>query len=109
MAQPTATSARNNPSHALLHNFHVNVKMFGATGDGTTDDTTAINNAITAAGTGGKVYFPAGTYRVGSVAPLSQQSWEGAGFVSFLKATAAATEAVSMVGLIHCELRNLTI
>lgn len=38
---------------------------YGAAGDGTTDDTTAINNAITgAAAAGGTVYFPPGTYRV---------------------------------------------
>jgi hypothetical protein len=38
---------------------------YGAVGDGTTDDTTAINNAITgAAAAGGTVYFPPGTYRV---------------------------------------------
>lgn len=42
----------------------VSVKTYGATGNGVTDDTAAINNAIVAAGTagGGVVYFPAGTY-----------------------------------------------
>ena len=42
-----------------------NVKSFGALGNGTADDTTAIQNAITAAeatGDGGIVYFPAGIY-----------------------------------------------
>ncbi len=55
-----------------------NVKAYGAKGDGTTDDTTAIQAAITAAaannGTvswsgGGGVYFPAGRYVVS--APLT--------------------------------------
>ena len=41
-----------------------NVKAFGATGDGKTLDTSAINKAIDAAATagGGTVYFPAGSY-----------------------------------------------
>jgi hypothetical protein len=37
------------------------VKCYGATGDGTTDDTSAINSAIAA---GGTLYFPPGTYKV---------------------------------------------
>jgi len=43
-----------------------NVKSFGATGNGSSNDTGAINNAITAASEatgGGIVQFPAGTYR----------------------------------------------
>jgi hypothetical protein len=43
----------------------LSVKDFGATGDGATNDTTAVQAAITAAATTGKiVYFPAGTYKV---------------------------------------------
>jgi hypothetical protein len=43
----------------------VSVKDFGATGNGTTDDTTAIQAAITYAQTSGQtVYMPAGTYLV---------------------------------------------
>jgi hypothetical protein len=41
----------------------VSVKDFGATGDGSTNDTTAIQNALNA-GAGRAVYFPAGTYMV---------------------------------------------
>ena len=43
-----------------------NVKAYGATGDGTTDDTTAIGLAITAAAAispRGVVFFPPGTYK----------------------------------------------
>jgi polygalacturonase len=45
------------------------VKTFGATGDGTTVDTAAINKAIDAAKAagGGTVFFPAGTYLSGSI------------------------------------------
>lgn len=44
----------------------INVKSYGATGDGTTDDTSAIQSAIAAASTGQTVFFPRGTYIVSS-------------------------------------------
>jgi hypothetical protein len=43
-----------------------NVKAYGATGNGTTDDTTAINATFTAAGVGGHILFPPGNYVVSS-------------------------------------------
>lgn len=69
MAQPTSASPLNSPSHAMLHNFHVNVKMFGAVGNGVTNDTAAIQAAIDVAqadGGHGFVYFPPGNYQLGS-------------------------------------------
>lgn len=44
--------------------FNVMDPQYGATGDGTTDDTTAVQAAMTAAAGGGTVFFPKGTYRV---------------------------------------------
>ena len=41
-----------------------NVKDYGATGNGTTDDTAAIHAARDAAGVGGTVVFPVGTYKI---------------------------------------------
>ncbi len=49
-------------------NLTVSVQAYGATGNGSTDDTTAIQNAITAvvnAG-GGTVFFPPGNYKISS-------------------------------------------
>lgn len=44
----------------------IDVKAFGATGNGTTDDTLAIQNALNQLqASGGTVFFPCGTYLVG--------------------------------------------
>lgn len=53
---------------ALVAPINVNVKQYGATGNGTTDDTAAIQAAINTAATtpGSIVFFPAGTYIVSS-------------------------------------------
>ena len=44
----------------------VNVKDYGAAGNGSTDDTTAVQNAINAVGAG-TLIFPTGTYKVGDL------------------------------------------
>lgn len=72
----SATDSSQNAELVFLDNQllgTVNVKAFGATGNGVTDDTAAIQSAITAAqvqgaGTnvGATVFFPAGTYLISS-------------------------------------------
>ena len=51
---------------------NVKAAAYGAAGDNSTDDTTAINNAISAANSagGGVVYFPAGTYKISTALTL---------------------------------------
>lgn len=49
----------------------ISVVDFGATAAGLTDDRTAILAAQTAAGTGGRVMFPRGTYRIASDCTLT--------------------------------------
>jgi hypothetical protein len=45
----------------------ISVKDFGAKGDGVTDDSVAIQNAFNSLGSnGGTIYFPAGTYMLGT-------------------------------------------
>ena len=72
-AIPALTAAQNAiapqvPAHALDQDIkfflQINVRTQGATGDGKTLDTAAINNAIDIAANqgGGTVYFPAGVY-----------------------------------------------
>jgi hypothetical protein len=59
----TLSKARQN---ALYADSIVDVRDFGAVGDGVTNDTTAIQAAIDAAEalSGGSIYFPVGTYKV---------------------------------------------
>ena len=49
----------------------VSVKDFGAVGDGYHDDTVAIQTAVNCLPTGGRLYFPEGTYLSGSIAMKS--------------------------------------
>ena len=59
-----------------LSQYSVKHPTYGATGNGTTNDTAAIHAARDAAGTGGVVYFPSGTYLVtGSTASVASQQW----------------------------------
>lgn len=86
----------------------VNVKAFGATGDGVTDDTDAINAAMSAAvAVNGAVYFPAGTYVCnGATSPARDTGWieiSGAGRdATILQSNAAGdhTFKLSMPGRI---------
>jgi hypothetical protein len=58
--------------------FLFNVMDYGATGDGSTDDTTAVQDTIdAAAASGGIVFFPSGTYIVNGISVPTQIVLEG--------------------------------
>jgi hypothetical protein len=61
----TPTGAVNRPINEKLSET-ISVKDFGAVGDGITDDTVAIQNAINSKNGFLAVYFPTGTYKVTS-------------------------------------------
>lgn len=63
---------------------HNVVSGYSAAGDGVSDDSGEINNAINAASDGDTIYFPAGTYRVDSTIDLQNKRLriQGAGRVS---------------------------
>ena len=56
--------------------FALNVRDFGAKGDGAHDDTSAIQTAIMACPAQGRVFFPAGTYLSAPVYPKSDMTLE---------------------------------
>lgn len=73
----------------------ISVKDFGAKGDGLTDDTLAIQQALTAYDS---VYLPEGTYFISGTITLTQyQSLRGAGQTSVLKCQDKSFNAIEVV------------
>lgn len=76
----------------------VDMKAAGATGNGTTDDTAAINNAISGSAVGSTIWFPPGTYLVSAPIVLyPSRTYLGAGGIvqqTTIKATSAVTGAI---------------
>jgi len=65
-------SGPQGPQGTTTYVYNVKSPVYGAKGDGSTDDTASIQSAITAATTtGGTVFFPAGTYKITSGVSLS--------------------------------------
>ena len=67
--------------------IYINVKDYGAVGDGVTDDTAAINDALTYAQTfdlGATLFFPAGEYLISSTITIPYVSGHGLGGISIL-------------------------
>lgn len=62
--QQAGTGAVTRSVEARLRDEWVSVKDFGATGDGSTDDTAEINAAVAALNPGQTLYFPDGSYVV---------------------------------------------
>ena len=81
--------------------FNVKGSAYGAVGDGSTNDYTAIAAAITAAAVaGGIVYFPPGTYDIGTALTVpANVSLMGAGpNASIIETTGAATNVLVLSG-----------
>lgn len=70
----------------------VNIKTYGAVGDGATDDTAAIAAAIAACPENGTVYVPDGTFRVSDIVLKSNMRITGNGATSIIKWADGVTE-----------------
>ncbi|MFW9968620.1 MAG: glycosyl hydrolase family 28-related protein [Candidatus Odinarchaeota archaeon] len=84
----TGTSGITVVSFGSHLSYIVNVKDYGAIGNGTTDDTTAIQSAVDAITNGGIVYFPAGTYIISNQITINYDYIKliGTGSASVIKA-----------------------
>lgn len=85
----------------------VNVKDFGAVGDGVTDDTTAIQNALNSGA--GLVIAPAGTYKVTSLNVPSYTVLSGAGKNSTVISCSTSSGGITFTNTIDAGLCNLQV
>jgi parallel beta-helix repeat protein len=93
---PTATAA---PASPLPAAGGLDVRTFGALGDGQTDDTAAIHRARDAAGASGALQFPAGTYMVANLRlTASGQVWNLAPTATLKLKASANTDLIVMSG-----------
>ena len=77
LAEPPAKPKPDSQAPPKSANLSLNVRDYGAKGDGTTKDTTAIQQAIDRCGLfgGGEVLVPAGNYLTGAIQLRSRGSW----------------------------------
>jgi hypothetical protein len=82
----------------LANRTAVSVKSYGATGNGTTDDTAAIQRAFDTVPTGDILTFPTGTYRYSSVLTLKTNNVILEGMGGVLQAKTAANQEINLAG-----------
>lgn len=94
---------------ALRGVLPLNVRDYGATGDGVTDDAAAITAAVAALpASGGALYFPAGTYLLGSAITLNKPAlFYGDGYATNLRTSSASANIFTVTGAEQVEVRGL--
>lgn len=87
-----------------------NVRDYGAVGDGATDDTTAIQDAVTAAIVGAVVYFPAGVYKTTAAIAINKSlTIEGASKLTTRIVVTAANGIEIATGTKHVAVKSIGI
>ncbi|MBI1301345.1 MAG: hypothetical protein GC137_06770 [Alphaproteobacteria bacterium] len=101
----TGTGAATRTSHDKFSDL-ISIKDFGAVGDGLTDDTVAIQNALAAHNT---VFVPEGVYLVtGTIRLTARQAMIGAGQSSVIRGNSNSFNIIEVVED-HCALHNFRI
>jgi len=116
---PTPTAGDNSTKLATsayvdalqLGGLFFNVKAYGAKGDNSTDDTSAINSAIAAliSAGGGILYFPAGAYLISAALTTITVACviEGAGGVAQGASPFYTTSAIVLKNAANCDMLTL--
>lgn len=100
----SATRVAGDAIYPKRSNLPVNVKDYGAVGDGTADDTAAIQAAVNA----GDTFFPAGTYKTTSTITIpTGREIRGAGAKSATITTAVDTPMFAWAGGEGQAIRNI--
>ena len=98
-AQSSVGSATYNATTTAATGCIDNITSYGAVGNGSTDNTTAINKAFAAAKTAGcSVEIPAGTFNYSNVLVANAIKVFGLGSTSILQATNTSDEAFELEG-----------
>ena len=98
---------------SMIQGVPLNIVDYGAIGNGTNDDTSAIQAALNAVSAGGGVYFPPGNYKITSQLPLNTNNvaiiGEGSTQTIITYAGANTTNDIWLMGDGTNEFKNLTL
>lgn len=111
----SATAAADARAAIGVSGSHLfNVRDYGAVGDGTTNDVTAIQAAIDAAvaAGGGQVYLPAGDYKVANLITLYENidlCGDGSGSVIRPVYPGPLNRVIQMIASVEAQVKNISI
>jgi hypothetical protein len=99
----SVTATGSTTARTLSNRFAdvVNVKDFGAVGDGVANDTTAFQAAATAAGTGNPIFVPSGNYLKSTITNESDYFW-----ICNEALNSTGTSPISLIGHVEQAFNN---